>query len=200
VGIERSRLRKGRHTGSARALRLAPLFLVGALLASVPIGLAHAASPVVHAWTKARAETVVERDAIVRFPAKERGALESELRAKVREYIQLENAAAEHDYEYLPSRLHNLRYRYSTALKAVRAGLPVASATCTGAGSAVRGRFARFTCNVTSDTLRIPVAEVTWEWDRITRVVELEPRVVGPLTARLSVRVEARSAITFAQR
>ena len=189
-----------RRRWNGRAVAAVSLAVV--LVSTLATGLGHAASPVVHAWTATKAERIVARDAVVRFGPSQRAALESELGALVREYLALENTAGaeEDDYGYLPSRLHNLRYRYSTALKAVRAGLPVATATCRGSGGASGGRYTRFGCDVVSEKLRIPVAEVTWTDGRISQVVEREPRIVGPLAARLSVRVSARSAIRYSQR
>lgn len=188
-----------RTRGHAR--QVVGLAVATPLVFAVATGLARAVTASAP-WTQAKAGRIVERDATVRFSPSARAALESELLTLEREYRQLENAAGatEEHYGYLPGRLHNLRYRYSTALKTVRAGLPVATATCLGAGRPVRGRFMRFTCDATSQTLRIPVADVTWEDGRIAGVLEREPRVIGPLRAGLSVRVTSKSRMAFSQR
>ena len=67
-------------------------------------------------------------------------ALEAELRKTVASYGALElTAAVQHGhYHQLEGKIHNLRYRSSTALKQVQRGLEIDAAACAGTGS--RGR------------------------------------------------------------
>ena len=43
------------------------------------------------------------------------------------------------------------------------------------------------------------MASVVWEGDQITAVIESEPRVEGPYTARLDIRVTGRSRLSYRQ-
>jgi hypothetical protein len=154
------------------------------------------------ALTVPKAEQVVTEAATIRLPRPERASLEAELRAAIGLYRTLEETAGQQPegYERLASRLHNLRYRFSTALKQVQRGLEIAQAACAGTGAAVtRDRFKRFRCAVTSEELEIPSAEVVWEGELITAVVEDEPRIEGPFRARLHVHLTGKSTIAFRQ-
>ena len=124
----------------------------------------------------------------------------SELRAAAVQYGTLEHSARENGDERLASRLHNLRYRYSAALRKVQTGLQIDALECIGATTAVAGdRFRRFRCGATSEVLEIPTAVVTWDPERITSVVEGQPRVEGPFAVRLNVRVTGKSTIAYQQ-
>lgn len=176
-------------------MTLKALWVGGIFLASTSIALAHDTRV---AWTTAKAERIVTRDAIVRLPAQARASLEAELRAAVGLYRTLEETAAtqQGSYEQPAATIHNLRYRFSTALKQVQSGLEIEAAVCTGTGAASGGnRFGHFRCAVTSAALEIPSAEVIWENDTIAAVIEDEPRIEGPFQARLDVHVMGKSKI-----
>ena len=180
-------------------MALKALLIAGIFLASTSIALASDARG---SWTESKAEKVVARDATVRLPAQTRASLESELRMTVATYRLLEETAAlQHaNYDQLAATIHNLRYRFSTALKRVQQGLEIDLAACTGAGASIAGnRFKHFRCSVTSEKLEIPSAQVIWEGDRIIAVVEGEPRIEGPFQARLDVRVTGKSTIAHRQ-
>jgi hypothetical protein len=180
-------------------MRFKALWVAGIFLASTSIALA---ADIRVSWTESKAEKIVTRDATVRLPAQERASLESELRAAVVQYRLLEETAAEQEGSYgqRASRIHNLRYRFSTALKQVQRGVTIEEAACDGTGAASGGRrFTRFRCAVTSEELEIPSAEVVWENDRITAVIESEPRIEGPFEARLDVRITGKSTISHRQ-
>ena len=178
-------------------MRFKALWVVGLFFASTSIALAQATSI---AWTETKAEKIVTRDATVRLASAERSALESELRAAVIRYSTLEHSALESRDERLASRLHSLRNRYSTALRKVQTGLRIDALECAGVATAIAGdRFRRFRCGATSEVLEIPVAEVTWDPERIISVVESQPRVEGPFDARLNVRITGKSTIAYQQ-
>jgi hypothetical protein len=181
-------------------MRFTALWVAGTFFASTSIA---PAADIRASWTESKAEKIVTRDATVRLPAQERASLESELRAAVIQYRLLEQTAAEQEGDYGPqaSRIHNLRYRFSTALKQVQRGVAIEEAACDGTGAANRGtnRFKQFRCAVTSEELEIPSAQVFWENDRITGVVESEPRIEGPFQARLEVRITGKSTISHRQ-
>jgi hypothetical protein len=180
-------------------MRFKALWVAGIFLASTSIAVA---ADIRVSWTESKAEKIVTRDATVRLPAQERASLESELRAAVVRYRLLEETAAEQEGSYgqRASRIHNLRYRFSTALKQVQRGVAIKEAACDGTGAASGGkRFTHFRCAVTSEELEIPSAEVVWENDRITAVIESEPRIEGPFEARLDVRITGKSTISHRQ-
>jgi hypothetical protein len=181
-------------------MRFKALWVAGIFLASNSIAVA---ADIRVSWFESKAEKIVTRDATVRLPAQERASLESELRAAVVHYGLLElTAAAEQEGSYgqQASRLHNLRYRLSTALKQVQRGVAIEEATCDGTGAASGGnQFKQFRCAVTSKKLEIPSAVVIWENDRITGVIENEARIEGPFQARLDVRITGKSTITHRQ-
>jgi hypothetical protein len=181
-------------------MRFTALWVAGIFFASTSIALA---ADIRASWTESKAEKIVTRDATVRLSAQERASLESELRAAVIQYRLLEQTAAEQegDYGLQASRIHNLRYRFSTALKQVQRGVAIEEAACDGTGAASGGtnRFKQFRCAVTSEELAIPSAQVVWENDRITGVVESEPRIEGPFQARLEVRITGKSTISHRQ-
>jgi hypothetical protein len=105
-------------------MRYKALWVAGIFFASTSIAVA---ADVRVSWTESKAEKIVTRDATVRLPAQERALLESELRAAVMYYGLLEQTAADQEGSYgqQASRLHNLRYRVSTALKQVRRGVAI---------------------------------------------------------------------------
>ncbi len=181
-------------------MRLKALWVAAIFLASTSIALA---ADIRVSWTASKAAKVVTREATVRLPAQTRASLETELRNAVVLYRLLEETAAEQRGGYaspLPSRIHNLRYRFSTVLKQVQRGVAIEEAACDGIGAAKgANRFTRFRCAVTSEELEIPSSEVIWEGDTITAVIEREPRIEGPFQARLVVRVSGRSTITHRQ-
>ena len=178
-------------------MRFKALWVVGIFFASTSIALGQATSI---AWTETKAEKIVTRDATVRLASTERSALESELRAAAVQYGTLEHSARESGDERLASRLHNLRYRYSAALRKVQTGLQIDALECIGAATAIAGdRFRRFRCGATSETLEIPVAVVTWDAERITSVIQGQSRAVGPFDARLNVRITGKSTIAYQQ-
>ena len=181
---------------SGRAL----LCLGIALLAPLATGLAQAATPAAP-WTEAKAAKIVKRDATVRFSPSERAALESELHALVREYIQLENAAAVARLRVPPVAAPQPPLSLLDRVEGGARGpadreRPLRGSRCAPCVAGSRASRARSRPR----SSRFPVAEVTWEDGAIASVVEREPRVVGPLAARLSVRITARSAIAFSQR
>lgn len=178
-------------------MRFKALWVVGIFFASTSIALAQ---DTYMAWTESKAEKIVTRDATVRLPSVEKNALESELRAAVMQYLGLEGFALESGDERLASRLHNLRYRYSTLLRKVQTGLQIDALDCAGAAAAATGdRFRRFRCGATSEMLEIPTAVVTWDAQRITAVIEGEPQFAGPFAAKLDVRVTGKSTIAYQQ-
>ena len=178
-------------------MRFKALWVVGIFFATTSIALAQGTSM---AWTTFKAEKIVTRDATVRLPSVERIALESELRAAVMQYSTLELSALEGGDERLGSRLHNLRYRFSTALRKVQSGLHIDALECAGAAAAVAGdRYRRFRCGATSEMLEIPTAVVTWDGQGITAVIEGEPQFAGPFAVRLNVRVTGKATIAYQQ-
>jgi hypothetical protein len=180
-------------------MRLTALWVAGIFFASTSIALA---ADIRASWTESKAEKIVTRDATVRLSAQERTSLESELRAAVIQYRLLEQTAAEQegDYGQQASRIHNLRYKFSTALKQVQRGVAIEEAACNGTGAASSdNRYRQFRCAVTSELIRIPSAQVLWDNDRISEVVESEPRIEGPFRARLDIRITGKSTIAHRQ-
>jgi hypothetical protein len=181
-------------------MRLRALFAIVCLAAAAAVSACGAE----WAWTTAKAEAVVRNSVTLRLPERMRVSLGAELRAQVALYRTLENTAAVQEgkpgHERLASLIHNMRYRFSTALKRVQRGLEVDTAACTGMGAAApRNRFERFRCAATSVSLHIPSPTVIWEDDRITDVVEQAPRRIGPIHARLDVDVTGKSTIAYRQ-
>ena len=133
-------------------MKYALLCVTGIFLAVASVAVAQNAP---WAWTGSKAETMVKRDATVQLPQQERAELASELRAAIAQYLALEQTAAlEHgSYEQLAGKIHNLRYRSSTALKQVQRGLDINAVACAGTGR-TRGLnlnlFSRFRCSATS--------------------------------------------------
>jgi hypothetical protein len=177
------------------------LLVSGILLASTSIALAHGTR---WAWSERKAEQIVTRDAAIRLASPERAALETELRTSARYYSGLyqglreephQSPAADPAGEYILYRLGN---RFRAALRKVRSGLDIDAAACTGRGASVRaGRFERFRCVATSEQLLIPSAVVVSSAEGKIRVVEGQPRMVGPFQARLDVRVSGKSTIAY---
>lgn len=169
-----------------------------AQLLAVPVALAHVGAP---AWPVGKAERVVQRDAVVLMPAAERAALRVELLEVIPRFRTLENLVWDLGDTGLAGRVHNYRYRYSTALKQVESGLGVAAARCRGTGPAASGRrFRHFVCAAVSELLEIPTVEVVYsEETALPVVVEREPRRFGPYEARLVVHTTARSSLAYRQ-
>jgi hypothetical protein len=159
---------------------------------------AHRGAP---AWTVSKAERVVLRDAAVAVPTPLKAALRAELLVLIPRYRMLEQVAWESGDHQSAGRIHNLRYRYSTALKRLEGGLRVTATDCAGAGRAVGdGRFRHFECSATSEPLEVPTAEVVYgDDDALPAVEEGEPRRYGPFEARLLVHVRDGSSIAFRQ-
>ena len=180
-------------------MRFKALSVVGIFFASTSIALA---GNIPAAWIGWKAEKVVVRDATILLPALERKSLETELRMTVANYRLLEETAAQQhgENEQPAGKLHNLRYRLSTALKRVQQGLAIDKAACVGiGGSSADNRYQRFRCAVKSAELEIPSAVITWEGDLITGVVEGEPRMLGAFEAMLDVRVTGQRTIAARQ-
>lgn len=163
-------------------------------------------------WTTHKAEKVVAQSTLVQLPASQRAALEQELLSKTRLFWALWLGAMDVGdpqagvYYDPASRLqagvyYNLASRFSSALRTVRTGLVTEQARCAGSGRASSGgRFARFSCSVTSESLDIPsVTLLRAADDELPAIVEDSPRIVGPAHARLSVRVTGPSEIRYRQ-
>ncbi|MGH3078861.1 MAG: hypothetical protein ACRDPZ_11860 [Gaiellaceae bacterium] len=165
------------------------------LAANVP---GHRGAP---AWTEAKAERAVLRDATVAVPPPLKAALRVELLALIPRYRMLEQLAWQGGDHQSAGRIHNLRYRYSTALRKLEDGLRVTATDCAGAGRAVGdGRFRHFECSATSEPLEIPTADVVYgDDDALPAVTERDPRRYGPFQARLLVHVRDGSPIAFRQ-
>ena len=89
----------------------------------------------------------------------------------VASYRLLEQTAAmQHgQYDQLAGKIHNLRYRSSTALKRVQQGLAIDKAACVGIGaSSADNRFKPLPVCGDLWELEIPSAVVTWDGDLIT--------------------------------
>ena len=179
-------------------MRLGLVLAATAQLVVVPTAVAHAGAP---AWPMGKAERLVERDAVVLMPVEQRAALRAELLVLIPRFRILENLVWDLGDTGLAGRVHNYRYRYSTALKQVESGLGVVAATCRGTGPAASGgRFQHFDCTAVSERLEIPTVEVVYSDDAaLPAVVEHEPRRFGPYEARLVVHTTARSSIAYRQ-
>jgi len=153
------------------------------------------------AWTEAKAERVVVRDATVRLSPMQRGPLEQQLLGSVRQWSALELGAQNDGNARVAARAHSLAYRYSTLLAKVREGLDLEQASCSGYGQAVAGgRFTRFRCHVTSESLLIPSAQAVVSADgEIADIVEGAPQAIDPVVAWLMVRTTGKSAISYRQ-
>jgi hypothetical protein len=165
----------------------------GAALIGI-VGLLFAASAGAHrnapAWTEARVERAVLRDATVLLPEPQRTALQRELLVLIPRFRILENLVWDEGDTGLAGRVHNYRYRYSTALGKVERGLRVTAADCRGTGKAVEdARFRHFDCKVISEQLEIATVEIVYPDEGLPAVVESEPRRFGPYDARLRVHV-----------
>ena len=163
-------------------------------------------------WTTQKAEKVVVQNTLVQLPASQRAALEQELLSQARLFWALWLGATDLGdpqagvYYDPASRLqagdyYNVASRFRRALQKVRAGLATEQARCAGSGRASSGgRFARFSCSVTSEMLDIPsVTLLPAADDELPAFVEDSPRIVGPVHARLSVRVSGPSTIGYRQ-
>ena len=163
-------------------------------------------------WTTQKAEKVVVQSTLVQLPASQRAVLEEELLSQTRLAWALWLGAMDMGdpqagVHYDPaSRLqagvyYNLASRFSSALRKVRTGLAIEQALCAGSGRASSaGRFARFSCSVTSESLDIPsVTFLPAADDELPAIVEDSSRIVGPVHARFSVRVSGPSTIGYSQ-
>ena len=179
-------------------MRLGLVLVATAQLVVLPVAAAHANAP---AWPVGKAERLVERDAVVLMPEQQRAALHAELLELVPRFRTLENLVWDLGDTGLAGRVHNYRYRYSTALKQVQGGLGIVAATCRGIGPAASSkRFRHFDCTAVSDLLEIPTVEVVYSDDTaLPAVVEHEPRGFGPYKARLVVHTTTRRAIAYRQ-
>jgi hypothetical protein len=182
------------------------LSVLGAALAATAVAQSGAI------WTTQKAEKVVVQSTLVQLPASQRAALEQELLSRARLFWALWLGAMDmgdpHAGVYYDpaARLqagvyYNLASRFSSALRSVRDGLTTEQARCAGAGRASsEGRFARFRCSVTSESLDIPsVTLLPAADDELPAVVQDGSRIVGPMHARLSVHVSGQSTIGYRQ-
>ena len=172
------------------------------ILVSLVVVAAASAHGTEWAWTESKTERIVQRDAAIRLPQLSRESLAKELAASVALFRNLENLAWEARDDQAAARFHNLRYRFSTALGKVQGGLRVDTVECTGSSAALpNGRFKHLRCPSSSEALKIPSVEVTWEERaNLPTVVEGPARTIGPVQARLDVHVTGRSAIAWRQR
>jgi hypothetical protein len=162
-------------------------------------------------WTPQKADKVVVQSTLVQLPAGQRAALEQELLGRARLLWALwlgavdmgdPQAGAHYDpaARIQAGVYYSLASRFRSALRKVRDGLPTDEARCAGAGRASGGRFARFSCSVTSESLDIPsVTFLPAAEGELPAVLEVSSRTVGPLHARLSVRVSGPSTIRYRQ-
>jgi hypothetical protein len=152
-------------------------------------------------WTEAKAERAAKREATVRLPRSLDARVQEELWTLVARYRALEQFAYDEGDDQAAAIIHNLRYRYSTALKRVEEGLEIAVAGCDGTGAAVTGnRFRHFRCSVTSKRLEIPTAELVYpDEDSLPEIVDGEPRSYGPYDASLLLHATGTSSIAFRQ-
>jgi hypothetical protein len=185
------------RTGMQGTLMLAALWLTGILLVAAPIALAHDTG---WALSESKAKQIVMKKATIRFPLRERAALEEELRTARAYYRVLELVGFGEGSEYAVI-YHDLAHRYGLALRTVQSGLKIDEAGCTGSGSAGRrNQFNHFRCSVTSDVLEVPsVTIVPSEAGGLPAVVEGRPRRIGPFQARLNVQVSGKSRISYRQ-
>jgi hypothetical protein len=160
--------------------------------------LAHQNAP---AWTNAKAERVVLRDATVLLPPDQRAALRAELLALIPRFRTLESLAWEAGDDRAASRIHNYRYRYSTALKKVDGGLRVTETACRGSGTASRGnRFTHFACAVVSEQVEVPSVELVYGVEgALPALVEGKAHTFGPYEAQLVVHALTSSSIAYRQ-
>ncbi len=178
-------------------MRLSTLTLVVLVAAPTSASLAHTGAP---AWSTGKAERMVARNATVSLPADERAALRQELLVLIARFRTLENLANDVGNTGEAGRIHNIRYRYSTALGKVEEGLRVTSAHCAGRGKASSARFTHFRCATSSEQLLIPTVDVVYDDERVLPdVVEREPARYGPLSVDLDVHVTGASSIAFRQ-
>ncbi len=178
-------------------MRLSIFVLVVLVAAPTSASLAHTGAP---AWSAGKAERIVVREATMSLPAVRREALRQELLVLIPRFRTLENLAWEMGDDQAASRIHNIRYRYSTALKKVEGGLQVASARCSGRGKASSSRFTHFRCSTSSEQLVIPTVDVLYDAERVLpEVVEREPARYGPLAVDLDVHVTGPSSIAYRQ-
>ena len=152
-------------------------------------------------WTEARTERAVARDASVRVSPQLRASLRADLLVLIPRFRTLENLAWDVGDQHAAARFHNIRYRYSTALKQVEGGLGITAAECDGMGLPIRGnRFRHLLCAVTSKRLEVPSLELVYgDPSALPTIVEGEPDRYGPYGARLFVHVLRGSSISYRQ-
>jgi hypothetical protein len=178
--------------------RFRALWICGILLVTAPVAQAGGAG---ESWTESRAARVVTRDAAVRVPARQRTALEHELRQSFALYRALELEAELEGEVFAAAIYHHLAFRYTHELSKMLNGLEVEAADCAGLGARVqRDRYRRFRCLVTSEPLTIPSATlVSSGAGKVPAVIEGAPRIVGPFRTRLLVRVTGKSTASYRQ-
>jgi hypothetical protein len=175
------------------------------VLASISAASVASAQTRIAGWSESRAEKVVIRDALVHFAPSVRATLDAEILAGSRQFNALVLAANDPvwssgeapDIEAVAT-FHRLAERYRVALKKVRYGLDIEGSDCKGSGPARGGRYLRFLCQVTSETLEFPSVELVWpEDDGLPSVIEHEPRRLEEIQARLSLSVTGASTVSF---
>ena len=147
------------------------------------------------AWTESKAELRVHDEATVSVAPESKIALIAELRRAVAVYRALAQEAVAAGDGNASSSYSHLAYTHARALAAVRGGLEIESADCSGSGQPVGARrFSRFRCRVTSESLEIPPT-ISIESAEIR--LDEAPRTLGPVTAELDVRVTGPSTFTW---
>jgi hypothetical protein len=147
------------------------------------------------AWTESKAERFVRSDATVRLAPEVRAALEAELRPAVTLYRLLAIEASLSGDVEASDAYYELWEMYSRALSKVRRGLTIDTADCTGSGAAAPGRrFSTFRCDVTSESLELPPAQLA---ENREPTVGAQLRNVGPIEAELEVRVTGKTSFAY---
>jgi len=152
-------------------------------------------------WSERKAERVAKRDATVRVPRSLDARVQEELWTLIARYRTLEQVALDLNDQQAASRIHNIRYRYSTALLHIEEGLGITVARCDGTGPAVNGSsFRHFRCSVTSKRLEIPSVELVYhDENTLPEIVERAPQRYGPYEATLLLHATGASSIAFRQ-
>jgi hypothetical protein len=149
-------------------------------------------------WTESKAERVIAQDVQLRLDRATRVSLEEELRQGVERFIGLQTLAMEAEDDAAWWLYFHRMMRYQDALRDVRNGLRIDSASCLGAGRVQGARFRQFDCLVTSKTLRIPSMELqSVDGEVLPAVVDGEWRELGPFTSQLRVRVTGSSTFEY---
>ena len=165
--------------------------------ASVGVSLAGAATT--PAWSVAKAELMLKREATVGLPLVEKVRLEDKLRTGAAMFRGLEIWALDEGDENAWWTYHNYADVYERALRSVRNGLRIERAACAGSGRAIQAkRFKQFDCLATSEAVSIPSAEVSVSaGSGLPSVVEGEGTLVGPFFVQIRVRVTGRSTFAY---